>query len=400
MTRASSEFSAYVTQARELHREIVVFDSHVDILPSFSTDTEDLNTDGASQFDLAKAARGGLGGVALTVAAGAGQPTQPEQARTSQVAEQKFSLIESFLARFPERVGLALGPDEFVSISRGGKLAVVLGFQNALPFGADVSQLDNWAARGIRQFGFNFIGNNAWSDSARPYPYIGQGLHSAGLSEVGLEAVRRLNELGVIIDVSQVSAESLRDILVETRAPVIASHSAPRAIVDVDRNLSDDELRAIAKNGGVVQVVAFGPYVKPLSTEMRTKVSDLWKEYGLAEPKDLSSALSINDEETRDWTKDVYEEFLHEFHVTLQLEDPAATIEDLVDAIEHTMHIAGIDHVGISSDFNHSGGVIGWMNSGETVNVTAELLRRSYSKQQIAKLWGGNYLRAWREIRS
>jgi microsomal dipeptidase-like Zn-dependent dipeptidase len=400
MTKASGHFPAYIAQARELHREIVVFDSHVDILPSFATDTADSDTDGVSQFDLAKAARGGLGGVALTVAAGAGQPTQPERTRTYEVAEQKFSLIENFLARFPERVGLALGPDDFVSIAGGGKLAVVLGFQNALPFGEDVSQLDNWAARGIRQFGFNFIGNNAWSDSARPYPYIGQGLQSAGLSEVGREAVRRLNELGVIVDVSQVSAESLRDILSETRAPVIASHSAPRAIVDVDRNLSDHELRAIAKNGGVVQVVAFGPYVKPLSTEMRAKVSGLWREYGLAEPKDLSSALSINDEETRDWAKDVYEEFLHEFHVALQLEDPAATVEDLVDAIEHTVHIAGIDHVGISSDFNHSGGVLGWMNSGETVNVTAELLRRGYSKQQIAKLWGGNYLRAWREIRS
>ncbi|WP_413711796.1 membrane dipeptidase [Rhizobium sp. Rhizsp82] len=399
MTDPASTFLDYRKHAEKLHEEIVVFDSHVDILPTFAADTATFDTDGSTQFDLAKVRRGGIRGVVLTVATGAGRVSDSEQVRTRQIAENKFQLISDFLSRFSDRVELAPDPDRFLEITNAGKLAVVIGFQNAHPFAEDLTELDKWEARGIRQFAFTFIGNNLWADSARPYPYIGQGIRSSGLSAIGRRAVRRLNELGVIIDVSQVSAESLRDILEESNAPIIASHSAPRHLVDVDRNLTDNEISSIADKRGVVQVVAFGPYLKPLSSKMRAAVATLWKQYGLEEPRDLSRALSINDEETRYWPSDKYEEFLHEFHVVLELERPDASIRDLVDAIDHTVSVAGIDHVGISSDFNHSGGVLGWMNSGETPNVTAELLRRGYTKGQIEKLWGGNYMRAWREIR-
>jgi microsomal dipeptidase-like Zn-dependent dipeptidase len=164
--------------------------------------------------------------------------------------------------------------------------------------------------------------------------------------------------------------------------------------------LDDRELVAIAEAGGVIQVVAFAPYLVPLSQEMMGSLGRLWREYGLKEPTSLSNALSINDAETKDWSPETFDKFLHEFHVVLELDKPVATVQHLVDAIEHTIRVAGIDHVGISSDFNHSGGVIGWMHAGETLNVTAELLQRGHSETDIGKLWGQNYLRLWREVKA
>lgn len=386
-------------RARDLHRRMIVLDSHVDLPATFGKGEEAADRDGPTQFDLIKAKHGGLSGVVLTVAAGAAQMTAEGRAATGATAQEKYNIISDLIDAFPKQVGLALDADGFATLANSGKLAVILGFQNALPLGEDLSLLDLWAKRGVQQFAFTFIGNNQWADSARPYPYIGQGFNSSGLSVLGQKAVNRLNELGVMVDVSQVSAEALRDILATTRAPVIASHSAPRALVDIDRNLTDAELSAIAGSGGVVQVVAFGPYLKPLSPDMMGKIGRLWRQYGLKEPSTLSGALSINDPETADWDPTTFDEFLHEFHVVLQLESPTASVRHLVDAIEHTIGVIGIDHVGIASDFNHSGGVVGWMHAGETLKVTAELLVRGHSEADIAKLWGQNYLRVWREAK-
>lgn len=400
MTHALEYPRALIERARELHKRIHVIDSHVDLPLTFGQGDQRADVDGPTQFDLVKASQGGISGVALTIAAGAGQSTAEGHFKTRATAEEKYQIITDLVANFPEKVALATAPDIFETLANSGKLGVILGFQNALALGQDLSALDAWAARGVQQFGFTFIGNNHWADSARPYPYIGQGINSAGLSDLGKKAVGRLNDLGIMIDVSQVSSAALADILAVSKAPVLASHSAPRCLVDVDRNLSDQEIIAIAKTGGVVQVVAFGPYLKPLSAEMLGNIAKLWQQYGLKRPADLSGALSINDPETADWDADKFDEFLHEFHVVLDLRNPVATIRHLVDAIEHTIKVAGIDHVGIASDFNHSGGVIGWMNTGETFNVTAELLKRGYGEAEITKLWGRNYLRVWGQTKS
>lgn len=383
-----------LARARELHGRIVVFDSHVDLPLDFAK----ADRDGPGQFDLAKAAQGCLSGAALTLHAAVARPTAANVEKGRKELETLHAIITDMVRDFPSRAGIARTPAEFRRLVAEKKFAIVLGFQNAFPL-ADVTELDAWAARGVSQFAFAFIGNNRWADSARPYPFIGGTLRSGGLSDLGKRGVRRLNDLGVLVDVSQLSSEALRDVLAESRAPVVASHSTVRGLLDVDRNLSDGELRAIRDGGGVVQIVAFGLYLRPLDAAMMAGLRAHWTRYGLKAPQSLAAMLTVNDPETRDWPEERFWTFLHEFHEILVLEKPTATLRDLGAAIDYAVERIGIDHVGIASDFNHGGGVIGWSHAGETVNVTAELLSRGYTDAEIAKLWGENYLRAWRKVR-
>jgi microsomal dipeptidase-like Zn-dependent dipeptidase len=390
--------AALLDRARALHRRIIAFDSHVDLPLDFGAPGRPADADGPGQFDLPKAARGGLAGVVLTVHATAARPSPEAMDAGRRELETRYAAITGIARDFPDRAGIARTPAELRALAGAGKLAIVIGFQNAFPLGEDLSQLDAWAARGVRQLAFTFIGNNLWADSARPYPYVGGALASGGLSALGKAAVRRLNQLGVIVDVSQLSSPALADVLSTSRAPVVASHSAVRGLVDVDRNLSDAELRAIRDGGGVVQIVAFAPYLRPLDEDMQRQLRAHWQDYGLAPPTSLAAALSVNDPETADWPDERFWTFLHEFHEILRLDRPIADVGHHVDAIDYAVARIGIDHVGIASDFNHAGGVVGWADAGESHNVTAELIRRGYGEPEIAKLWGENFLRVWSEV--
>jgi microsomal dipeptidase-like Zn-dependent dipeptidase len=202
--------------------------------------------------------------------------------------------------------------------------------------------------------------------------------------------VAKLNEKGILIDVSQLSTKALYDTLSITKAPVAATHSAVKGTVDNSRNLSDEELQAIAKNGGVVQIVAFSNYLRPVPSEVEDKVKALRAEYGLPD-KDDSLQQS--------WPVEKQKEYSTRWHAIIA-SAPKATLAQLVDSVDYAVKKIGVDHVGISSDFNHGGGVIGWDDEGEAENVTVELLRRGYTEAQIAKLWGGNFLRVWSEAQS
>jgi microsomal dipeptidase-like Zn-dependent dipeptidase len=228
-----------------------------------------------------------------------------------------------------------------------------LGERDLPAFQSDLDQINEWYNRGVRILGFVHAGHNDWADSSRPNVKLGDAAEEhCGLSDLGKQAVRRLNDLGVLIDVSQLSTHALEQVISVTRAPVAATHSAVKGLVDTPRNLSDRELELIKKNGGVVQIVAFSKYLRPQSTEQ------------------IAALQTVN-------------------------AAPKATLAQFVDAIDYAVKRIGVDHVGISSDFNHGGGVIGWENEGESVNVTAELLRHGYGESDIAKLWGGNFLRVW-----
>jgi microsomal dipeptidase-like Zn-dependent dipeptidase len=296
---------------------------------------------------------------------------------------------------FADRVGIAATPEEFRRIVAAGKFAVVLSFQNALTLAQEIGSIDAWIDRGVRMFGFAFIGNNPWADSARPYPYIAAGTRSDGLSALGRAGVRRLKERGVIVDVSQLSTAALDQVLAISSAPVVASHSALRAFVDTGRNLSDLECVNIRNGGGLVQVVGFAPYLRPLDAAMMAELRALWQRFGLAPPDSIGAALSVDDPQTETWEDDKFWTFLHEFHDVLALHKPIAEVRHLGAAIDHAVDVMGIGHVGIASDFNHSGGLADWYDVGQSLNVTAELIRRGYAESYIAKLWGENFLRIW-----
>ncbi len=396
-----------IKQANEMQDRLLSFDSHITVPLDFGGIGNEADKDGSGQFDLAKAARGRLSGAALTIFGwpeiwnGPNAPHKPtdgfvEEARHEQ--EVRFKIISGMVRDFPNQVGIAYTPDDFRRLHGEGKFAIFISLLNAYPLGNDLNQLDLWAARGMRMFGFSYIGNNAWSDSSRPLPFFNDSADALeGLSPIGQQAVQRLNDLGVIIDVSQMSTKALEQVAQLSRTPMVASHSAPRASVDIPRNLSDKELQLIKNSGGVVQVVGFPAYLRPLSQPTQDKLNALRARFDLPPLPNLAMALMPGDAIIAAWPEQKFGEYAQGLYGILE-EEPKATLKDWGDAIDYTVRKIGIDHVGISSDFNDGGGLQGWDNVGDIRNVTAELIQRGYSEADIAKLWGGNFLRVWDQV--
>lgn len=396
-----------VKHANDLQERIISFDSHITVPLDFGTEGSEADKDTARQFDLVKAGRGRLSGAALSILAwpemwnGANAPHRPtagfvEEARHQR--ETRYRIIQGMVRDFPNQTAIAYSPADLRRIASEGKVAVVISLLNAYAMGDDLNQLDQWAARGMRLFGFSYVGNNDWADSSRPLPFFNDTRDAlGGLSPIGKQAVQRLNDLGVVIDVSQMSSKALDDVASLTRAPLVASHSAPRALVDIPRNLSDREMQQIKATGGVIQVVGFSTYLRPLSQPTLDKLNALRQRFDLGPLQGLENALMPGDAVITIWPEQRFGEYASSLYGILD-EEPKASLKDFVDAIDYTVKKVGIDHVGISSDFNEGGGVLGWMSVADNRNVTAELIQRGYSDIEIAKLWGENYLRVWEQV--
>jgi len=396
-------------EASEMQERILSFDSHITLPLEFGTHGHEADKDGDNQFDLIKASRGRLSGAALTIFGwpeiwnGPNAPHRPtagfvDEARNQQ--EVRYKIITGMVRDFPNQVAIAYTPDDFRRLHGEGKFVIFLSMLNAYPLGNDLDQLDLWAARGMRMFGFSYIGNNSWADSSRPLPFFNDTADALdGLSDIGKQAVHRLNDLGVIIDVSQMSTKALQQVAQLSRTPLVASHSVPRASVDIPRNLSDKELQLIKDTGGVVQVVGFSQYLRPLSQPTQDKLNALRARFDLPPLPNLAMALMPGDPIIAAWSEQKFGQYASGLYSILEAE-PKATLKDYGDAIDYTVRKIGIDHVGIASDFNEGGGVKGWDNVGEVRNVTAELISRGYSEADIAKLWGGNFLRVWEQVQN
>jgi membrane dipeptidase len=364
---------------KRIHERVLVLDSHVDIPADYGAPGNDLGIDGDTQADLTKLERGGVGAIVFAVFVKQSWRTPEGLIKARQEADRRLKAILDIPTRYPQRAALALTADDVERLHRYKKVAIIVDFLNAAPLGKDLSLIDSYYRSGIRTFGFVHTGNNDFADSSRP---IGDDkpVEQGGLPPLGREAITRLNRLGVIIDVSQLAPDALLQTVKLSRAPVIASHSAIKALVDSPRNLSDDELDAIKSSGGVVQIVAFSYYLK-------TPAVNLSKTY-----KHLAARYK---KDTRDLTREEDEELHRDLYSSAPRD---AKVGDLVNAIDYAVKRIGIEHVGISSDFNHGGGVIGWEDASEAANVTRELLVRGYTEDQINKLWGGNFLRVFHQV--
>lgn len=367
--------------AAAIHARALVLDSHVDVPV-----TLDAAVDGDGQVDLPKLERGQVDATVLAVFVSQGPRTPEGYAKAKNDADAKLAAIRAVAQRHPDRAVLALSANDVEAAAKAGKRAIIVGFLNAYPFGESLDPIDAYYSAGVRSFGFVHAGNNAYADSSRPSG--GTKVEWNGLSPLGKAAVGKLNDLGVIIDVSQLTPDGVFQTLKLTRAPVVASHSGVRGVVDAPRNLSDAELDAIKANGGVVQVVAFGPYLVNPGPDFAAKVAPIRAQFGLpaafAKPADGAEALSPAQRT----------DYSHAVNALL----PKATVKDFVNSIDYAVKRIGVDHVGIASDFNHGGGVVGWANESEAANVTAELVRHGYSEADIDKLWGGNWLRVFRKV--
>jgi membrane dipeptidase len=378
-------------RARAIHQHILTIDSHVDVLLADSP-AQLFLAGRASRSDVDKLTRGGIGAAAFAIAVGPGPRTAEGVAEARKEADAKLAAIREFVKDHGNQVALALNADDIVRIHRSGKIAIIESFLNARSIGSDLSAVDAFYRDGVRLFGFTHAGNNDFADSSRPQGQPAEEHH--GLSPLGRQAVVRLNRLGVIIDVSQLTPAGVFQTLELSKAPVVASHSAVRALVDNARSLSDRELDAIKANGGVVDVPAFNAYLKGLPPDFGAQLNAVRRRFGLPETARSGNA-GVEDGATS-LPAQTSAAYLLEARRLL----PRATVSDFVDHIEYVVRRIGIEHVGIGTDFNHGAGIEGFDDESQAPNVTRELVRRGYSEDQIAKIWGGNFLRVFRQVES
>ena len=365
-----------------VHRSALVLDGHADVLLP-STPQRYWLPNGGSRVDLDHLTRGGVDAIVLSVAVGPGPGDAAGVREARAQADAKLAAIKAFVASNPQRIGLALSADDVERLVGEGRVAVLIGFQNARSIGADLSQIDVFYREGVRVFAFNHAGHNAFSDSSRPIDTPVAEHH--GLSPIGRQAVARLNDLGVLIDVSQLSSEALAQTLALTRAPVAATHSNARARIENTRNLTDAELDAIKANGGIVQLTPFNAYLVEPDAAARDRIGAVRAQYGLSQ--DFATAT-----DGYAGLGERQQAFLDALASLL----PKATVSDYVDQLDYVAKRIGWEHVGVGTDFNHGAGVIGFDSAADAPAVTRELLKRGYTPAQINAIWGGNFLRVLR----
>lgn len=376
--------------AAAVHDSVIVLDAHADVvLPD--TSPLYLGADGRSKAALEKLQAGGIDAVVMALATGPKPRTSEGRAAGAAEVSAKLEAVQALLAAHPAELALATSSDDVRAAHDSGRTAIILGFQNALAFERDVSRIDALHADGVRVFGLTHMGHNDFADSSRPLFNGATGAYEAteehgGLSELGRQAVQRIDALGALVDVSQMSKAATLQAIDLVDGPVIASHSNVKQLSDVTRNLSDEEIDRIGETGGVIHIAAFSAYLVDLSDpEMRENIRQVRVAAGLPEtysyPYELYWELKDDQEKLT---------FLTNMRALVGQEDVAR----MVDHIDYVRDRIGIDHVGIGTDFNHGGGIVGFAEADAALNVTEELVARGYSAAEIEKIWGGNFLRA------
>jgi membrane dipeptidase len=419
----------------------MTLDTHVDINPANFTKECNYTQELPTQVNLPKMIKGGLDAAFFIVYVGQGELTPEGYANAYRQAIEKFDAIHRLTREIaPDKIGLALTSEDARRIYASGRKVAFIGVENGYPIGEDLGRIKEFHDRGARYLSLAHNGHSQLSDSNTGEA---QGWKWNGLSPLGKQAIAELNRVGIMIDISHPSKASMMQTLALTKAPIIASHSSVRTLANHSRNLDDEQLLALKKNGGVMQTVAFNGYVKIAadSPERAAALAALRKEFGLPEGANLGggrggrggaatslcgtaaggargtapgaaaapgaqaggqgrgggrgNALAALSEEQRTALQSKLADINSRFPPS-----PRATVKDFVDHIDYAVKLIGIDHVGISSDFDGGGGVDGWNGADETFNVTLELVRRGYTEEQIAKLWSGNLLRVLDKVQA
>jgi membrane dipeptidase len=376
---SSSDGAKLRERAMKLHREAIVLDTHNDITSEITDRDFDMgarDTSGRTQTDIPRMKDGGLDAdfFAIYVAS--------RYAREGGAARRALDMIDGVYEqarRHPESLEMAFTSDDIRRIHRTGKIAALMGIEGGHAIEDSLSALRQFYRLGVRYMTLTHSNTNNWADSSGDInnPKV---KHHDGLTEFGREVVREMNRLGMAVDISHVADQTFWDAIETSQAPVIASHSSARALTDIPRNMTDDMLRAVAKNGGVV-MVNFGKnfvntrYVKP-SPEIQAKLDEIRNQYS-GNPTEMRARLR-----------------------ELQGPSPHVTLDMLIDHFVHIAKVAGIGHVGIGSDFDGVGGQLpeGMEDISKLPAITYELLKRGYSDADVKKILGENFLRTMSEI--
>jgi membrane dipeptidase len=400
--------AALYEKARGIHDRVFTIDTHVDIPAQWSTTPQNDADSGTAQVTFRKMKQGGLDGAFFAVYVGQGPRTPAGDSSAKVAAMQKFHGIHrSVDTLYHDRIELAYQPEDVPRIRAKGKLVAAIGIENGWVIGHDLSLIRTYYDLGARYMTLAHTSNNDICDSSTDP----KGPEHNGLSAFGREVVREMNRVGMMVDVSHVSKQCMLQATALSTSPVIASHSSTTAIANVPRNFDDEMLRAIAANGGVMQTVAFASYVKVFPPQRDSDIARLNAEFYPPDSVPVwraraDSASGRGQGGGRGGGRggrglpplppSLQPEYARRM-AEITAKYPPADIRDFVDHIDHAVQVAGIDHVGISSDFDGGGGVVGWNSAAETFNVTLELVRRGYTEEQIGKLWAGNVLRVWAE---
>ncbi|WP_345228086.1 dipeptidase [Hymenobacter koreensis] len=376
-------------KARKIHERVFTVDTHADTPMNLGKPGFDLARDNAPtdyKLDFPKMKRGGLDAVFWAVYMGQGPRTPEGNAAAKQEALTIFAAIHAALKAHPNEMALATTPEEAQRIRKSGRRAIFIGIENGYPVGRDLSLLQEYYTLGARYMTLSHGNNNDLCDSSTDP----NGPEHQGLSALGEQAVAEMNRLGMMVDISHTSDSTFYDVLRLSKAPVIASHSAARALSNVPRNLSDDMLRALALHGGVIQLNLYSPYVKtPPANPARAaavqtfnakwNVKNFLNVYSLPQPQQAQALADMG-------------------KLDKQFPVPLATVQDAANQIDHIVRVAGINHVGIGGDFDGGTELNGLNDVGEYPNLTLELVRRGYSRPDIEKIWSGNLFRVMQAV--
>ena len=347
LLKINNDKNTLIEKAKSIHNNIITLDTHCDIDVRNFTDSINYSQNLNTQCNIPKMESGGLDVAWFVVYTGQGELSDEGYEKAYNNAISKFNAIQNLVNIYaPEKIGLALTSADVKKIHRSGKKVAMIGIENSYPIGLDIKNVEKFYDMGARYMSLSHNGHSQLSDS-NTGESDGVYLHN-GLSELGIEVIKEMNRLGIMIDVSHPSKEAIRQMIDISKAPVIASHSSARTLCNHSRNLDDEQLGWIKENGGVVQTVAFKSY--------------------------------LNSEKSKPNSNNKVD------------------ISDFVDHIDYLVKKIGINHVGISSDFDGGGGIEGWKDASETFNVTLELVERGYTETEIEKIWSGNLLRVLDEV--
>ena len=382
-----------LTRAKALHDRILTIDAHADIeIPGAPSSY--VGPDGLSKVAPDKMRAGGLDAVVMSVAVGPKPRTAAGYAEARAIAERELGAMTDLVAVPADQIVLATTPEALRTAHEAGQRGVILGLQNALILGTEVNAIDDFYTAGVRVFALTHMGHNAFADSSRPLfdAAIGRREPDAehgGLADLGRAAIQRVNALGGIVDISQLSKQAALQAMSVSTTPVIASHSNARALTNVSRNLSDEELDSIGATGGVVHIAPFAGYLFDSSDpELDAAIRSVRRQAGIDE------------------------NYLYPFELYWEISDPAVkanflsgvrsllgpiNLDTMLDHLDYVAKRIGVDHVGIGTDFNHGSGIDGYQDASDALNVTLGLIKRGYSDAAIEKIWGGNFMRVWQQ---
>ena len=352
-----------IQKAQKIHLKTTTLDTHDDINVKNFTDSINYSQDTDTQVNLPKMESGALDVAWFIVYTGQGDLNEEGYKKAADNAQAKFDAIHRLVKEYaPNKIGLATSSKDVDSLNRLGKKVAMIGVENAYPLGEDLNEVKRYFDQGARYMSLAHNGHNQFSDS-NTGEFDNTAKHN-GISELGKKVIDSMNYYGIMVDISHPSKEAIRQTIARSKAPIIASHSGARALSDHPRNLDDEQLQWVKESGGVVQAVALANFVnKEKHTQYRAAIKTL------EDPSDESALAQI------------------------KKAHPPVNVADFVDHIDYIKNKIGIDHVGISSDFDGGGGIEGWEDASKTFNVTLEMVKRGYTEEEIAKIWSGNLLR-------